>query len=102
MQKIDINTTQNVTIQYELAAWKDRVFAYIIDMVVLFGGIFLVALTLELVLPQLSTVIMVLLLFFYTLKTRKGKKTFGGFRARNTVNHLSEWPIPSRPWSHSS
>ena len=66
MQKIDINTTQNVTIQYELAAWKDRVFAYIIDMVVLFGSIFLIALMFELALPQLSTVIIVVLLFFYT------------------------------------
>lgn len=66
MQKIDINTTQNVTIQYELAPWRERVFAYIIDMVVLFGSIFIMIIFLEALLPQLTYVMTFLLLFFYT------------------------------------
>ncbi len=66
MQKIDINTTQNVTIQYELAAWWDRVFAYFIDMVVLFGSIFMMILFMEAFLPQITYLMVFLLLFFYT------------------------------------
>lgn len=35
MQTIDIRTTQNVTIEYELAALSDRIFAYVIDMLII-------------------------------------------------------------------
>ncbi len=36
MRNIDITTTQNVTIQYELADLKDRFFAWLIDVVIWF------------------------------------------------------------------
>jgi len=67
MQRIDINTTQNVTIQYESAPWKDRVVAYFIDMVVLTTAIFIMALFMEALMPQLSYLFTFLILFFYTL-----------------------------------
>ena len=35
MKQIEITTAQKVTIQYELAGLKDRIFAYFVDMVIL-------------------------------------------------------------------
>ena len=35
MQRIEIKTTQNVTIEYELASLRDRILAYIIDLTVI-------------------------------------------------------------------
>jgi len=40
---IDINTTQNVTIQYELASLKERIFAYVADMIILGTALFFIA-----------------------------------------------------------
>lgn len=37
MPNIEINTAQNVTIQYELASLKDRILAYLLDIVILSG-----------------------------------------------------------------
>lgn len=37
MKTIEINTAQNVTIQYELASLGNRIAAFIIDLIVLFG-----------------------------------------------------------------
>ncbi|MCY7409039.1 MAG: RDD family protein [Chitinophagales bacterium] len=37
MRTIDINTTQNVTIQYALATVRDRMFAFMVDMILMFG-----------------------------------------------------------------
>jgi uncharacterized RDD family membrane protein YckC len=39
MQTIDINTTQNVTIQYALAGVRDRIFAFMVDMILLMGSL---------------------------------------------------------------
>lgn len=41
MRTIDITTTQNVTIQYELADLKDRFFAWLIDVVIWVVSIFI-------------------------------------------------------------
>lgn len=41
MQTINIQTTQNVTINYELALLRDRILAFILDMVILFAACFL-------------------------------------------------------------
>lgn len=38
MPNIEINTAQNVTIQYELAALKDRILAFLLDLVILVAG----------------------------------------------------------------
>lgn len=35
MQTIDIRTTQNVTIQYELASLRERIFAFVIDLLII-------------------------------------------------------------------
>jgi uncharacterized RDD family membrane protein YckC len=42
MKTISVNTTQNVAIEYELALLRDRIFAFIIDMVI-FGVFYSVA-----------------------------------------------------------
>ncbi|MBN2681293.1 MAG: RDD family protein [Bacteroidales bacterium] len=39
MRTIDINTSQKVTISYEIAAFQDRLFAYIIDALIITGAI---------------------------------------------------------------
>jgi len=49
MRTIDITTTQNVTIQYELAELRDRILAFILDIVV----IIVVVIVLEIFLTQL-------------------------------------------------
>ena len=41
MQNIEIQTTQNVTIQYELATLKSRFMAMLIDCIIIFSGYFL-------------------------------------------------------------
>jgi uncharacterized RDD family membrane protein YckC len=41
MRKIDITTTQNVTIEYELATVSDRAVASIIDLVIIYFGSFI-------------------------------------------------------------
>lgn len=35
MKTIDINTTQNVTIEYEVAAWRERVLAFALDLFII-------------------------------------------------------------------
>lgn len=40
MKYIEIETTQNVVIQHELAGVGDRIFAYIIDLLITFGAVF--------------------------------------------------------------
>ncbi|HYG39705.1 MAG TPA: RDD family protein [Cytophagales bacterium] len=42
MQKIEINTTQNVTIQYDLATLTDRFLAFLLDAVIIFGSVLLI------------------------------------------------------------
>ncbi len=46
MRTIDILTTQNVTINYELADVKDRIFATVIDMIIQSLGLFILSLLL--------------------------------------------------------
>src|SRR3954471_6463932 len=38
MKNVEIITSQNVVLQYELASLQDRVLAFMLDMVCLFGG----------------------------------------------------------------
>lgn len=38
MKTIDVKTTHNVTITYELAETRDRIFAFLIDLVIMIGG----------------------------------------------------------------
>ena len=44
MANIDINTSQNVTISYELARLRERVMAWFIDFLILWLGSYLLAL----------------------------------------------------------
>lgn len=43
MKNIEINTTQNVTLEYELADLRERILAYLIDLVIMLGGIIALA-----------------------------------------------------------
>jgi len=69
MKTIEINTAQNVTIQYELASFGNRAAAFFIDLIVLFGLIS--CLNIFFLQLGLSTVFMYLILLpvmlFYTL-----------------------------------
>lgn len=68
-RKIDITTTQNVTIQYNLASLQERITAFFIDWSIL--GLVLTILAIALVFidgsSTLFTIIIVPILFFYTL-----------------------------------
>lgn len=44
MRTIEINTTQNVTIEYELAPFHLRLLAFLLDQIVLFTGLFILLL----------------------------------------------------------
>ena len=44
MRTIDITTTQKVTIQYELAGFRDRAIAYILDFLIVGAGILIISL----------------------------------------------------------
>ncbi|HYV93156.1 MAG TPA: RDD family protein [Chitinophagales bacterium] len=73
MQTIDVNTTQNVTIQYDLASVRDRIIAFIIDAVILSVSIALLSAVLSIIFGGLAilgyvlTIVLVSLFFFYSL-----------------------------------
>lgn len=50
MRTIDITTTQNVTIQYELSALKDRFLAWMIDMAVIVGSMIVISIIMGIIL----------------------------------------------------
>lgn len=47
MRTIDISTSQKVTISYEIASFTDRLLAYIIDALIIFGSILVLAIILR-------------------------------------------------------
>ena len=74
MKLIDIRTTQNVTISYELAGLRDRILASLLDWLILGFGMLIVSLILALMLSSFDEVLEIVLLlvnvlifFFYTL-----------------------------------
>jgi len=73
MQTIDVNTTQNVIIQYALASVRDRILSFIIDAVILSFSIALLSLIISYLFSGSSimayalTITIVTLLFFYSL-----------------------------------
>jgi uncharacterized RDD family membrane protein YckC len=50
MRNIEINTAQNVTIQYELASLKDRILAFLLDSLILWGGLIILGIFFNLLL----------------------------------------------------
>lgn len=89
MRYIDISTTQNVTIQYELAPLRDRVLAFFIDMVILLIGLAIIMGLIQAFFPTSWIVVMYYLIIvpvfaFYTLSQEiylngqtLGKKALG-------------------------
>lgn len=77
MQTIEINTAQNVPIVYELGGLRDRLLAYIIDLLTLFGAITILNIIISIAIPNLGRtgmevalytviIIYILIFFFYT------------------------------------
>lgn len=68
MKQIEINTTQNVVIQYELAMLKDRIIAFIADFIFLFIILFVGMLffTLVGIDPQKLTYVFLMPVFIFT------------------------------------
>ena len=75
MQTIDVNTTQNVTIQYTLASVRDRILAFMMDALILFGSIAILSAIISYIFSGTSisgnvlTIIIVSLFFFYSLSS---------------------------------
>jgi uncharacterized RDD family membrane protein YckC len=73
MKNIEIKTTQNVVLQYELADLRDRILAYVVDMVCILVGIWLVALVLGSIFSFYGTsenvlvILLVCIFIFYSL-----------------------------------
>src|ERR1041385_6990383 len=118
MKSIEVKTTQNVTLEYELADLRDRVVAFIIDLAVLmvvstlismigFGG-----LRLEGTAATILSVIMSCIFVFYSLgmevlnngqslgkmamkiqviKTAGGQATFSDYTARWVFRMIDIW-----------
>lgn len=69
MKTISVNTTQNVSIEYELGSLRDRIFAYIIDMivmVVIMWGIAIVVLLVNQKSDMLMAIVAGFVFIFYT------------------------------------
>lgn len=72
MRTIDITTTQNVTIQYELSALKDRFLAWLIDIAIIIGAMIFLSIVLGIALQNSSDgdwVFMLVLALVFTLYT---------------------------------
>lgn len=71
MRTIDINTTQNVTIQYELSELKDRFLAWLLDFTILMFGLMLLSGGLAMIFGSLMQylfyLVIVPIFLFYTL-----------------------------------
>ena len=74
MRNITITTAQKVSIDYELAVLRDRILAFFIDMVVLFGSIFILQLIFLLLFDDLDNsfvyfqyIVLIPIFMFYTL-----------------------------------
>jgi uncharacterized RDD family membrane protein YckC len=71
---IDIRTTQNVTISYELASLRDRILASMLDWLILAVGMSILSLIISIAFSSLESVLEIILIltnmlvfFFYTL-----------------------------------
>ena len=109
MKNIEIKTTQNVVLQYELADLRDRIIAYLIDIICVSFSIWILALVLSSAFAAYDTGIAILVIFltcifiFYSLafetlnngqslgkmamriqviKTAGGQATFADYTAR--------------------
>lgn len=97
MRTIDIRTTQNVTITYEIASLRDRILAFVIDLVALIGlAILLGLITLWIAtgdddLAQLFTLLVVspsLVFYTFILESLNNGKTLGKMAMRLKVVKL--------------
>lgn len=72
MSNIEINTSQNVTIEYQLASLKDRVFAFLLDFLIIVFSIFFLLIFSIMVLGENKAqyalyLVAIPLFFFYSL-----------------------------------
>ncbi len=72
MRTIEITTTQNVSIEYELAAIRERIIAFMIDSIIMWTSIFILLIVVELATTgdmrrYVFYIVWVPIFFFYTL-----------------------------------
>lgn len=71
MKNIEIKTTQNVVLQYELADLRDRILAYLIDLVILVFGLGILMAVVSAVFTGTARTVFIILIFcvfiFYSL-----------------------------------
>lgn len=69
MKTISVNTTQNVSIEYELGSLRDRIFAYIIDMIVMVVLMWLVAIAFLIIDQRADMMLSITLGFIFVFYT---------------------------------
>jgi uncharacterized RDD family membrane protein YckC len=72
MGTIEITTTQNVTIEYELATVRDRILAFTIDLIIIWTSIFLLIIASQVALPNelhayIPYLVIIPIFLFYSL-----------------------------------
>ena len=71
MQKIEINTTQNVSIEFEVASIRERILAFLLDILIMGGSAILLSLLLLAIFRENSKYLIYLLVtpivYFYTI-----------------------------------
>ena len=71
MQKIEINTTQNVSIEFEAASLRDRIWAFIIDFLIMGGAALVISIIIAIAFTSaaeyLYYLFIVPIIFFYSL-----------------------------------
>jgi uncharacterized RDD family membrane protein YckC len=116
MKNIEIRTTQNVVLQYELADLRERILAFLIDLAILFfGGLMLIGVLSSVFTGTALTVMMIFvacIVFFYSLafelmnqgqspgkmamrirviKVTSGQTTFADYAARWVFRLVDIW-----------
>lgn len=118
MKSIEIKTTQNVTLEYELADFRDRLIAFFIDLLVIAVAIIILSIIgfgvfkLQNILEQLLSVLLICIFLFYALameslnkgqsvgkmamkiqviKTAGGQATFPDFVGRWVFRMIDIW-----------
>jgi len=94
MRRININTNQNVTINYELASLSDRCLSYLLDLIFIGTSILLITLILNLfggASKLVYGVIFIPIILFYSLVTEIifAGQTFGKKLMKLKTTHLS-------------
>ncbi len=108
MQSIEINTAQNVPIVYELAGFRDRFMAYIVDLLIMGGAIFVINILMMIafsslwntgseVVAYVVVILYILIFFFYTpvMEMLNNGQSFGKMALKIKVVRLDGAEVSS-------